>query len=390
MSGYQKPTLEIADIFNEHSDLLGSMPKQIWKVVQAIKNCRTDALGGHLMKCDSCDFKKNAYNSCRNRHCPKCQFLARSKWIEAREADLLPCSYFHVVFTIPAELKPVFLQNKKECYDILFKAASATIKEVAANEKHLGAETGSIGVLHTWAQNLMDHPHVHFIVPAGGLSEDKSRWIASRKDFFVPVRVLSKVFRGKLLSLLRAACDEGTLSFFGEIEYLSSPQFFDELMFTCAAKEFVVYAKKPFAGPKAVISYLGQYTHRIAISNYRLVALDGDMVTFKVRDNDNPGEKKVMTLHVKEFMRRFLLHVLPKGFVRIRHFGFLSSRAKKAKIATIRALIGLANYLSGKAEKETWKELLLRKTGIDADRCPKCKIGFLIEVRSLYPFINSS
>jgi hypothetical protein len=260
----------------------------------------------------------------------------------------------------------------------LFRSASETIKEIAQDPKHLGAEVGSIGVLHTWAQNLIDHPHVHFIVPAGGLSADGKKWIRCKDGFFLPVRVLSKVFRGKFLGLLDSAYQAGKLRFPGKIEHLRAPHIFQELLSQCASKEFVVYAKEPFSGPKQVISYLGQYTHRIAISNYRLVSLDGDQVSFKIRDPDDPKKKKLMTLHVKEFMRRFLLHVLPKGFVRIRHFGLLGSRSKAQKLRTLRALLGVKEVVKV-ATSESWRDLLLRLTGIDSDQCPGCKKGQMVE-----------
>ena len=390
MSGAKKPTLEIADIFHQFSHLLGTQMPQTWKVIRAIKNCRTSVLGGHVKKCDSCDHSTNAYNSCRNRHCPKCQFGARADWIEAREQDLLPCQYFHVVFTIPAELKTVFLMNKRVCYDILFKAASESIKDGCESEKNLGAQAGAIGVLHTWSQSLIDHPHVHFIVPGGALAKDGSLWKPCKKDFLVSVRVLSKLFRGKLLDFLRTAYDRDKLDFFGQIQHLKHSHCFDSLLADCAAREFVVYSKPPFAGPKAVIKYLGQYTHRIAISNYRLVKLEGETIYFKVRDNENPGKKKVMSLHVKEFMRRFLLHVLPKGFVRIRHFGFLSSRIKKVKIAAIRTLMGVSEAVSKLTNSESRKELIKRLTGIDLDLCPHCRKGTMVMVTAFPTLLNSS
>jgi hypothetical protein len=387
--GSARTTLEVADVFNKFSHLLGSQPKEVWKVVDAIRNCRTRVLGGHMMRCNSCDFEKNAYNSCRNRHCPKCQFITRERWTQAREQDLLPCVYFHVVFTVPGELRPVFLQNKRICYDLLFKAASETIREVAANEKNLGAQTGSIGVLHTWAQNLVDHPHVHFIVPGGGLTKD-GKWRGCRGKFFAPIRVLSQVFQAKLLSGLRAAYNSQELRFFGEQIPFSSPQIFDALLLDVAQKDFVVYAKQPFDGPMQVIKYLGGYTHRIAISNYRLVSMDGEKISFRVRDTSNPGGQKIMTLHVVEFMRRFLLHVLPKGFVRIRHFGFLGSRAKKKSLEFIRSLFGAIRLISKEQVQEHWKQLLARKFGINADECPKCRKGQLEVISSYWPLLNSS
>lgn len=386
---HPKTSLEIADIFTEYSHLLGRMPLQHHKVVQAIKNCRTSVLGGHSLKCDSCEFAKQSYNSCRNRHCPKCCFTARTRWIEKRTEELFDCQYFHVVFTLPSELRALVLQNQKFCYTLLFKAASETLKEVAANPKNLGAEIGCIGVLHTWAQNLLDHPHIHFIVPGGGLSKDKSTWIASKEDFFVPVRVLSTVFKAKFLDGLEKAFDENKLKFDDSNAPLSSYNIFKPFIKSCAQKEFIVYCKKPFAGPKQVINYLGQYTHRIAISNYRLVKVLDGKVYFKVRDSDAPGKKKIVCLAVEEFMRRFLLHVLPKSFVRIRHFGLLGSRLKKVKVAIVRNLQGLTAGVQ-KTLEESWKSLLKKVCAIDVDKCPQCKTGLLVTTRQFLPTLSTA
>jgi hypothetical protein len=311
MKSFTKPSLEIAYIFERFSHQLGSLPNSHQKVIQDIVNCRTSVLGGHRHQCDECQYEKQAYNSCRNRHCPKCQFTAKVKWIEKRTDDLLDCPYFHVVFTVPSELNPLILRNKKNSYDILFKAASQTLKEVAENPRHLGAEIGCIGVLHTWGQNLLDHPVIHFIVPGGGLNSEKMKWVQCQKDYFLPVKVLSRVFRGKVLEFFEKAHAQGELQFIGNIDQLRSPALFKDLLISCVQKEWVVYAKEPFSGPKQVIE-LGQYTHRIAITNYRLIKLEGENVHFKVRDREDPKQKKIMVLPVKEFMRRFLLHVLPK------------------------------------------------------------------------------
>jgi hypothetical protein len=370
----ERPQIEIADVFNKFGHLLGNQLPDHHKVMNAIKSCRTEKLGGHALKCNSCDHKKNAYNSCRNRHCPKCQFLTKVKWIEKRKEDLLPCQYFHSVFTIPSELRPLFLRNKKLCYSFLFKASSETLKEVAQSSDHLGADIGFIGVLHTWGQNLVDHPHIHYIVPGGGLNKKKTKWIHCPKDYFLPIKVLSKIFRAKMLKLIRSAYDNNEFKIIGEIDQLSNYNIFNELMMTLASKDWVVYSKKPFAGPEQVINYLGGYTHRIAISNFRLVKIEGEKIFFKVRDKDNPGKSKVISLHVKEFMRRFLLHVLPRGFMRIRHFGILGNRYKKEKIALIRMLENIIIELKSK-EAEDWKDLLKRVTGIDINSCKKCGIG---------------
>ncbi|MFH1721707.1 MAG: IS91 family transposase [Candidatus Altiarchaeota archaeon] len=388
MKTFYKPNLEVADIFNQFGHLLGPLPRNQRKVVQDIKNCRTSVLGGHNLKCDQCEYQKNSYNSCRNRHCSKCQFMAQVRWIEKRKEDLLPCQYFHVVFTVPSQLNPLILRNKKDSYNILFKAASETLKEVAENPKRLGADIGFIGVLHSWGQNLLDHPHIHFIVPGGGLNKKKTKWLPCKKNYFLPVQVLSKVFRGKVLNYFEKAFTNKKLSFMGQIEYLSSYANFKELLITCASKEWVIYSKESFDGPKQVINYLGQYTHRIAISNYRLVKVENERVFFKVRDRDNPKKKKTMSVHGKEFMRRFLLHVLPPRYVRIRHFGLLGNRLKKMKIDIIRRLQGIKEKIKEQL-KQTWKELLETFTGIDADLCPKCMKGCLIRTRRIIPVVNS-
>lgn len=376
MKTFYKPDLEIADLFHRFGHELGALSFSHQKVIKDITSCRTSELGGHLVRCDECEYQKNSYNSCRNRHCPKCQFLTQLRWIDKRTKDLLPCPYFHVVFTIPSELNPLILRNKEVGYNILFRAASETLKDVAENPKQLGAEIGFIGVLHTWAQNLIDHPHIHFIVPAGGLNKKKTKWVHCKKDFFLSVRVLSKVFRGKMLEKIEEAFHRGKLEFKGKIDYLKHFPNFKELLITAASKEWVVYAKEPFNGPKQVINYLGQYTHRIAISNYRLVKLDGDKIHFKVRNKENPKKKKVMVLDVRQFLRRFLLHVLPKGYVRIRHFGLLGSRLKKQNIKIARAIQGIVDIIEDL--HLDWKQLLKAFTGLDPDKCPQCKVGTLI------------
>ena len=274
MNQFYKPNVEVADIFNRFANQLGPQPKTHRKVIQDIVNCRTSVLGGHKLRCDDCQYEKQSYNSCRNRHCPKCQFTAKARWIEKRTEDLLECPYFHVVFTLPSELNPLILRNKKISYDILFKAASQTLKQVAENPKHLGAEIGCIGVLHTWGQNLLDHPHIHFIVPGGGLNREKTAWMQCKSNYFLPVQILSRVFRGKVLEFFEKAFNQNELQFMGDIEHLQMFGSFKDLLISCAQKEWVVYSKEPFAGPKQVIAHLGQYTHRIAITNYRLVKIE--------------------------------------------------------------------------------------------------------------------
>lgn len=385
----EKPQIEIADIFRDYGHLLRRMPMHHHKAVQAIKNCRTAVLGGHALACNSCEFTKNAYNSCRNRHCCKCGFTAQMKWIEKRTEELLDCQYFHVVFTLPSELREIILQNQEVCYNLLFKASSQTLKEVAATPKNLNAEVGCIGILHTWGQNLMDHPHIHFIVPGGGLAKDKSKWVSCKEDFLLPVKILSKVFKGKILDSFEKAFDNGKLNFSGSIEHLRAHINFESVIRDCAGKDFVVYSKKPFAGPQQVIKYLGQYTHRIAISNYRLVKVEDGKVYFKVRDRENPEKKKIMSLEVKEFMRRFLLHILPKGFVRIRHFGLLASRSKKTNVSLIRRLQGL-KVETQKRMEQSWKEILKKAMGLDVDKCPSCLNGVLSKIKIFLPLLNSA
>lgn len=384
-----RPSLELADIFKKFDNLLDKRTPTEYKVIRAIKNCRTDALGGHQLSCNQCEFKKNAYNSCRNRHCPKCQFLSKVKWVEKRKEDLLPCTYFHVVFTLPSELRRLVLQNKELCYNLLFKTSSETLKEVAKTSKNLGAEIGFIGVLHTWSQNLIDHPHVHYIIPNGGLSSDKSKWVKGRGTFFLSIKVLSEVFKAKFIKNLKNLYQEKRLTILGSVEHLQIDHLFDDYLNTLASKDWCIYAKKPFLGPEQVINYLGSYTHRIAISNYRLVKVENEVVTFKVRDNDNPGKSKLMSLHVKEFMRRFLLHVLPKGFVKIRHFGILGNRYRKEKIKLIRELENIIESLCLK-ESLNWSELLKKVTGVDIHQCPNCNSGELIPGPKKDNLLNTS
>lgn len=385
----EKPQLELAELFDKFDHLLDTILPDQYKVINAIKNCRTSALGGHVLTCNECNYHKNAYNSCRNRHCPKCQFLAKIKWIERRKEDLLPCQYFHVVFTVPGELRRIFLQNKEICYRALFKASSETLKEVAENPKNFGAEIGFIGILHTWSQNLIDHPHIHYVIPAGGLNKKKNKWVKGRANYFLNVKILSTVFRAKLLEAIRKLYEQEDLLLLGEIEQLTAPHIFEDLLGKLARKEWNVYAKKPFAGPEQVINYLGSYTHRIAISNYRLIAIEGEEVVFKVRDKDNPGKSKMMRLHAKEFLRRFLLHVLPKGFVRIRHYGILGNRLRKEKIKLIRELEKII-YTIATNESLSWQEIFKKVMGIDINICPRCKKGELLFMSPIAGVFNSS
>ena len=345
-----RPSLEVADILAAHGDAYvdrhrGHLSRGQLKVISAIRACRTAALGGHVSRCESCDHLAIAYNSCRNRHCPKCQGQAARAWLEEQQADLLPVSYYHVVFTLPAPVATVAFQNKAAVYDLLFRTAADTLLTIAADPKHLGARIGLTTVLHTWGSALTYHPHVHVVVPGGGLSSDGSRWIACRPGFFLPVRVLSRLFRRLFLDRLAKAYRLGKLAFHGDLAHLADPAAFAAHLAPLQRSEWVVYAKRPFAGPEAVLAYLSRYTHRVAISNSRLLALDERGVTFRWKDyRARAGARgrewiKTMTLLTDEFIRRFLLHVLPDGFHRIRHYGLFASATRAANIARIRALL---------------------------------------------------
>jgi len=341
-----RAALEVADIFRAHGPVwrqaqhahlsLGQL-----KVMSAIEQCRSAALGGHVLRCDACAQVQIAYNSCRNRHCPKCQARAARRWLEARQADLLPVDYYHLVFTLPAPISALAYYNKAVIYDLLFAVAAETLRTIAADPKHLGAQVGVTLVLHTWGSALTHHPHVHGIVPGGGLSADGERWVACRPGFFLPVRVLSRLFRRRFLEELAAAHRGGRLQFFGQDAGLSDPRAFARWLGPLRECEWVVYAKRPFAGPAAVLAYLSRYTHRVAISNRRLLALDKRGVTFRWKDYRATGKTryKAMTLAADEFMRRFLLHVLPSGFHRIRHYGLLANGGRREHLAQARELL---------------------------------------------------
>jgi len=345
-----RPALEVADIFREHGPAWrdaqrGHLSLAQLKVMSAIVQCRSAALGGHVLRCEGCGADKIACNSCRNRHCPKCQSTAAKRWLDARQADLLPVEYYHVVFTLPAPIAAVAYQNKAVVYALLFDVAAETLLRIAADSKHLGATIGATLVLHTWGSALTHHPHVHGIVPGGGLAPDGKRWIACRPGFFLPVRVLSRLFRRRFLEELLRVHEAGKLKFFGEHAALADAKAFRTWLTPLRKCEWVVYAKKPFAGPQAVLAYLSRYTHRVAISNSRLIAMDERGVTFRWKDyRVRSGAKgrtryKAMTLEPGEFMRRFLLHVLPGGFHRIRHYGLLANGSRKASLALARELL---------------------------------------------------
>ena len=347
-----RPALEVADIFREHGPAWREAQRSHLslaqlKVMSAITRCRTAALGGHVLRCDGCGIDQIAYNSCRNRHCPKCQSTAAQRWLDARQADLLPIEYYHVVFTLPAPIADIAYQNKAVIYGLLFDVAAEVLQTIAADPKHLGARIGATLVLHTWGSAMTHHPHVHGIVPGGGLSLDGQRWVACRPGFFLPVRVLSRLFRRRFLEELQQLHQAGKLQFFGEHAALTDAQAFKQWLVPLRQCEWVVYAKRPFAGPSAVLAYLSRYTHRVAISNSRLLALDERGVTFRWKDyraskaGSGKPRYKAMTLSPEEFMRRFLLHVLPSGFHRIRHYGLLANGSRKLSLAAARQFLAM-------------------------------------------------
>lgn len=376
-----RPPIEVADVFAAHADtflkVYGSAVSSAKKrVLRDLVVCRTAALGGHMEQCDKCGHERPAYDSCGNRHCPKCQASARAKWLEARAADLLPVEYFHVVFTVPPPIAAVALQNKKAMYGILMRAAAETLKQIAADPKHLGAKIGFLSVLHTWGQSLQHHPHVHCVVPAGGLSLDGERWVPCRPGFFLPVRVLSSVFRGKFLELTQRAFADGKLQFQGVLAKLEDADEFAAHLQSSYANNWVVYAKRPFGGPAQVLKYLARYTHRVAISNHRLVSLSNDQVQFRWKNYAHGNRQRIMTLDAVEFIRRFLLHVLPKGFVRIRQYGLLANRCRQENLARCRELLG-----GDDKENSSLTDSIAALTDDDqAPTCPVCGKGTMVRV----------
>jgi len=339
-----RPRFEVADVFRcygaDYRQKHGaSMSVAQRRVMTAIEVCRTAVLGGHLEQCDHCGHQRNAYNSCANRHCPKCQSLARAKWLEDRHSELLNTQYFHVVFTVPEEISTIAYHNKRQVYGILFRAAAETLRTIAADPKHLGAQIGFFTVLHTWGSNLLHHPHLHCVVSGGGLSADGSQWIYCRNGFFLSVRVLSRLFRRLFLEQLCNAFDAGNLEFFSSLESLQDPSAFRNYLAPLREVEWVIYAKRPFAGPEQVLDYVGRYTHRVAISNNRLLDIAEGKVSFRYKDYRHEAQQKTMTLQAEEFIRRFLLHVLPEGFQRIRYYGFLANRYRQQKLARCRDLL---------------------------------------------------
>jgi hypothetical protein len=378
------PRLELADVFRAHADV-HAMSAADARVARAIMQCRTAALGGHK-RSFTCGHAEISYNSCRNRHCPKCQGLTQAKWLEDRQRDLLPVPYFHVVFTIPRQLHAFFRVDPKTAYRLLFTAVADTLKAVGLQHRGLGAEIGCIAVLHTWTQQLGFHPHIHCVVPGGGFNAARDRWIPVRKaSYLAPEKKLKKVFRGKLLSSIERSLKQGELWW--------PPGARDNpfgLLRRAALPDWVVYAKAPFAGPKQVLAYLSRYTHRVAISNYRLVELSEGRVTFRYKDRQNGDAQRLMTLPADEFIRRFMLHRLPKGFVRIRHYGFLANGCKRDRIALARKLLGVTEPTPELAEPDvSWEERLRQATGVEVRRCSRCGEGRLFAVDRIRPLLRA-
>jgi hypothetical protein len=390
-----RPTLEVADIFRRYGDAYrqhagGSLSTAQRRVMTAIETCRTAALGGHVEECEACGHQRIAYNSCANRHCPKCQSLARAAWLERRTAELLDTEYFHVVFTVPDAIAAIALQNKVVVYRILFRATAETLRTIAADPDHLGAEIGFFAVLHTWGQTLMAHPHLHCVVPGGGLAPDGTRWVACRPGFFLPVRVLSRLFRRLFLDQLQAPYDAGTLHLGGPLEPLRDPHAWAAMLADLRQTEWVVYAKRPFAGPQQVLDYVGRYTHRVAISNNRLLDIENGEVRFTYKDYraDPPQSPKTMTLAAGEFIRRFLLHVLPTGFHRIRYYGFLGARHRREKLARCRQLLGSSTSAptpSAATAAPDYRDRVETLTGISLRVCPVCHHGEMIIIERRLP-----
>jgi hypothetical protein len=388
-----RPTVEVAEILRAQGSRFldkyqSSFGYQKLKAFRALQNCRTAALGGHLDACLGCGYQQAiSYNSCRNRHCPKCQAQARQRWLAAREREVLPTTYFHVVFSIPHELNVFALENPRAFYDLLFQASSASALEMAANPERLGAEIGMIGILHTWGQNLLLHPHIHYVIPAGGLSPDHQHWVSSRHRFFLPMKALRRVFRGKFIDGLKRLYRRKKLGCAGPAAVFSERKQFTKLLGRLRRQNWVVYCKPAFGGPMQVLRYLGRYTHRVAISNHRLLAFDGERVTFRWRDYAHGNQSRVMTLDAIEFLRRFFLHILPKGFVRIRHFGFLANRFRSDRLALCRQLLPQA----------VSESTMTPSTDAPCWRCPRCgapmKVITRLSAQDLscqYLFFNSS
>jgi hypothetical protein len=386
--------IEVGDIFRQYGPVYKERHRLGWqslKAMCAIENCRTAALGGHVDKCDACGHERISYDSCCNRHCPKCQGLVREKWLAARQNELLCVTYFHVVLTIPCELNSIALVNQKVVYDILFKAGSETLNQLGHDPKHLGAEIGIIAVLHTWGQNLLDHPHLHCIVPGGGLSDDGKRWLYPKKSkknkkFFVHINVISDLFKKKFLAYFKKAYRKGELKFVGRTQHLNQKAEFQKLLDQLYRVKWVTYCKPPFGGPEKVLSYLARYTNKVAISNHRIVKFEGGRVSFKWRDYRHGDKEKLMTLDVFEFIRRFLLHVLPFQYMRFRYYGLFSNRHRKTKISLCQAILGMPHLKEDDVvESKTWQDWLFELTGFDLRVCPNCGKGRMVRQEIILP-----
>ena len=386
---------EVADVFRRYGDAYceqhgGSLSAGQRRVMTAIETCRTAALGGHVERCDTCGHQSISYNSCRDRHCPKCQSLARAQWLDDRRAKILDTQYFHVVFTVPKEIAEIAFQNKKTVYGILFHTVAEALRTIAADPKHLGAEIGFFAVLHTWGQNLLHHPHLHCVVPGGGLSLDGGRWISCRHGFFLPVRVLSRLFRRLFIEALEKAFAARELEFFSALAPLHEPSAFRQHLARARKAEWVVFAKRPFAGPEQVLDYVGRYTHRVAISNNRILDVEDGKVRFRWKDYRQGDQKKTMTLSADEFIRRFLIHVLPSGFHHIRYYGFLGNRYRKQKLAHCRELLGMVHPdpVVDQTDKD-YRERYEQLTGVSLCQCPVCHLGHMAPFRTLQPFTTA-
>ena len=386
-----QPALELADIFRQHGPAYRqahALPLHQHQLMQAIETCRTAALGGSVEWCDHCQYTHIVYRSCRNRHCPKCQGLARAEWLEQRTAELLPVEYFHVVFTLPESIAAIAFYNKEVVYDILFRATAETLLTIARDNQHLGLEIGFFAVLHSWGQNLHFHPHLHCVIPGGGLPPDYDRWIPSRRKFLLPVKVLSSLFRRLFLDALEKACAAGQLQFFGDLTPLRDPAAFARYLAPLRKRKWVVYAKAPFGGPQHVLEYLGRYIHRVAISNRRLLTLEDGQVSFEWKDYRDGQRQKVMTVSAEEFIRLFLQHTLPPGFKRIRYYGFLANCHRARKLHLCRQLLAVpCSELI--ARPSDYRDFYAALTGRDLRRCPKCGIGTMLQIQVLPPLDSS-
>jgi hypothetical protein len=382
-----RPALELAGIVRRHGPAYRRahrLPLEHLRPLRAIETCRTAELGGHVEQCSQCDHSRIAYNSCRNRHCPKCQGLDRARWLQQRKDELLPVEYFHVVFTLPEALAGIALQNKKAVYDVLFRATAETLLTIAADPQHLGATIGFFAILHSWGQNLLHHPHLHCVVPGGGISP-QGEWISCRRGFFLPVRVLSRLFRRLFLEKLRQVFYRGKLHFHGTWAYLADPDAFLNHLRPLSQIEWVVYAKPPFGGPLQALEYLGRYTHRVAISNERLISQDDTSVSFRWKDYRHNNRQRVMKLSAEEFLRRFLQHTLPLGFQRIRHYGLLSNRHRKNSLLRCRQLLSTPVTDLLPQPKQDYRKLYEALTTVSLRHCPLCRKGILQLTEVLAP-----